>query len=56
MVTISTVTLYPLLLSAWTISMQYLTITFSSFSGNFLETLITLIPRTMSLISKNYIQ
>ena len=33
MVTISTYTLYPLLLNAWTISMQYLTIPFSSFSG-----------------------
>ena len=33
MVTISTFTLYPLLLNAWTISMQYLTIPFSGFSG-----------------------
>ena len=33
MVTISTFTLYPLLLNAWTISKQYLTISFSSFSG-----------------------
>ena len=33
MVKLSTYTLYPLLLNAWTISMQYLTIPFSSFSG-----------------------
>ena len=34
-VTISTFTLYPQLLNAWAISMQYLTILFSRFSEDF---------------------